>query len=246
MRMLKVGLHGDDVKAWQAFLIKQGFLPDGEADGTFGPKTDAATRAFQAKFGLEMDGRVGQQTQAQAQQLTFVPPATGTVALMGKSEQLLQDVHPELAQRIRTMADEVASQMQCVVASGFRSFAEQDALYAIGRTTERDRKPVTNARAGQSYHNYGLAVDVHTWKGTVDWTDEAEATMRGPIGESLGLEWGGRWTSPYDPPHFQLTTGLTIGECKALHDRGGRNAVWADVSRRLSAKALFIPGEQVE
>jgi hypothetical protein len=40
---------------------------------------------------------------------------------------------------------------------GVRTFAEQDALYAQGRTRKGLR--VTNAKGGQSYHNYGLAAD---------------------------------------------------------------------------------------
>lgn len=41
--------------------------------------------------------------------------------------------------------------------SGFRSFDEQRILYAKGRTVAGDK--VTNAPAGMSFHNYGLATD---------------------------------------------------------------------------------------
>lgn len=27
----------------------------------------------------------------------------------------------------------------------------------------------------------------------------------GPYAESIGLRWGGRWKSPYDPGHFEIT-----------------------------------------
>lgn len=42
--------------------------------------------------------------------------------------------------------------------NGFRSFAEQDKLYAQGRTN-KSKPIVTNARGGYSAHNYGLAID---------------------------------------------------------------------------------------
>jgi peptidoglycan L-alanyl-D-glutamate endopeptidase CwlK len=87
------------------------------------------------------------------------------------------------------------------VTSGFRSFAEQDALYAQGRT--KPGQIVTKAQGGQSLHNYGVAFDV--WPtGVQDWD------TIGKCGESLGLEWGGRWTSFVDKPHFQLMFGYTL------------------------------------
>lgn len=55
-------LQGDDVKALQRALSAAGF-PLG-ADGDFGPKTDAAVRAFQRAKGLRPDGKVGPATRA--------------------------------------------------------------------------------------------------------------------------------------------------------------------------------------
>ena len=90
------------------------------------------------------------------------------------------------------------------IVSGFRSFAEQDSLYAQGRT-----KPgaiVTNARGGESLHNFGCAIDVvDRHKGyDIDWS------KLGALGESLGFEWGGRWASFIDRPHFQIMKGYVL------------------------------------
>lgn len=95
------------------------------------------------------------------------------------------------------------------VTSGWRSFEEQDRLYAQGRTTEG--KIVTNAKGGQSLHNYGCAFDVaDKLKGyNIDWEKV------GKIGESVGLEWGGRWPSFVDGPHFQLTLGFSLKDFQA-------------------------------
>lgn len=78
---------------------------------------------------------------------------------------------------------------------------------------------VTKARAGNSPHNYGLAVDiVH---GTKAWKiDDLEWTMLGQIGKeaarkaNVKIEWGGDW-SFYDPAHWQLKDwAKTIGNTR--------------------------------
>jgi hypothetical protein len=94
------------------------------------------------------------------------------------------------------------------VTQGFRSFAEQDALYAQGRTAPGG-DIVTNAQGGQSYHNYGLALDVvEMLDGDANWDADWEAL--GALGEWIGFEWGGRFTTILDRPHFQMTGGQTI------------------------------------
>jgi murein DD-endopeptidase MepM/ murein hydrolase activator NlpD len=60
-RVLRVGLNGADVHALQDRLASLGY-DAGAADGAFGPKTDAAVRAFQAAMGMTVDGLVGRQT----------------------------------------------------------------------------------------------------------------------------------------------------------------------------------------
>lgn len=85
---------------------------------------------------------------------------------------------------------------------GYRSFEQQNALYAIGRT--RPGRRVTNAKGGQSPHNYRLARDYcfvlpHgkvTWAG--DWK------MFGRMAKAHALEWGGAWLRLKDRPHLQL------------------------------------------
>lgn len=96
-----------------------------------------------------------------------------------------------------------------LVTSTLRTFAEQDALYAQGRT--KPGNIVTNAKAGQSFHNWAVAFDVVALKnGVPDWNCDW-ATL-GAIGESCGLEWGGRWDTFTDKPHFQYTAGYTLSD----------------------------------
>lgn len=70
MVSLSKGRRGPDVERWQRFLMQRGFL-QGEADGVFGERTAAATRAYQQQQGLKVDGIVGALTLAKSQDLGF-------------------------------------------------------------------------------------------------------------------------------------------------------------------------------
>lgn len=115
------------------------------------------------------------------------------------------------------------------ITDGFRTFAEQDILFEKGRTTAG--RIVTNARGGKSRHNYGLAFDFCLYRenktvswdrmedldkdGIADWEEAVEEAKK------LGFEWGGDWSSDLcDYPHFQMTFGLSIPECKRRTDAG--------------------------
>jgi peptidoglycan L-alanyl-D-glutamate endopeptidase CwlK len=149
------------------------------------------------------------------------------------TENRLKKVHPELAKRVRMVIDNLAKAgMQVEVVQGLRTVAEQDALFAQGRT--KPGKVVTNARGGQSNHNYGIAVDVVPFAdGKPNW--EAPNSIWIAIGgeaEKVGLEWGGNWKKFLDRPHIQLP-GLTIKQCFTLFKKGGLEAVWAEATRLL-------------
>jgi len=96
---------------------------------------------------------------------------------------------------------------------GNRTYQEQDALYAQGRSTPGPR--VTNAPAGYSWHNFGVAWDfvVFDANGEPQW--ESPLMERcGKIAESFDLDWGGSWTTFQDTPHIQLKTGHTLAEAQ--------------------------------
>ena len=84
-----------------------------------------------------------------------------------------------------------------------RTMEEQHALYAQGRWTKG--KIVTYAMAGNSAHNYGLAIDVCPMlNGKPVWNprDPSYAKMAA-IGKSLGMEWSGDWKRFKEYVHFQ-------------------------------------------
>lgn len=106
--------------------------------------------------------------------------------------------------------------------SGYRSAKEQNALYAQGRS--EPGRVVTNAKAGQSYHNYGLAVDfviIHNNETDYDLNtdrnrnDIPDWQELGELGRALGFEWGGDWNSFPDYPHLQMDFGLSIRQLAA-------------------------------
>lgn len=70
MRALRYGHNGEDVEAWQYFLRGQE-LYFGKVDGDFGKLTKEATEAFQDKYDLGIDGKVGTETYGKAFSLGF-------------------------------------------------------------------------------------------------------------------------------------------------------------------------------
>jgi len=121
-------------------------------------------------------------------------------------------LHPELKKKALQLINEAAkSKLYIKITQGLRTIAEQNALYAQGRGGSG--KIVTNAKGGQSYHNYGLAFDF-AFTGADPYKGNFAAV--GAIGKRLGLEWGGDWPiGKKDMPHFQLTFGLSIKQLLA-------------------------------
>jgi hypothetical protein len=101
------------------------------------------------------------------------------------------------------------------IIGGSRTFAQQDALYAKGRTVPGAR--VTNARGGFSYHNFGIAWDIGLFDEAGKYLNQSDDYKKaGKIGRELGLEWGGDWTGIVDQPHFQCRSSLKIADMRAL------------------------------
>lgn len=129
-----------------------------------------------------------------------------------------QGLHPIVAERAEILRQRAAS-IGIIIrfTDGFRSFEEQDALYDQGRTAPG--YIVTNARGGQSYHNYGLAVDYALEVGhQVIWDIEYDGNGNGrsdwfevaQMAKELGFTWGGDWESFRDYPHLQMDFGYSL------------------------------------
>jgi peptidoglycan L-alanyl-D-glutamate endopeptidase CwlK len=137
----------------------------------------------------------------------LVPPASlPPVAFTTREVELLRPMlvdasrnwgllHPDFSQRLllifRIMKEKHGYEM--AILEGYRSPARQDLLAKMGSA-------VTNARAFQSWHQYGLAADCAFIRdGKLVISEKDPWAMRGyqlygEVAESLGLTWGGRWT----------------------------------------------------
>lgn len=114
-----------------------------------------------------------------------------------------------------------AAGIPCDVIEGERTFAKQAALYQQGIDNDPITPKVTNAKPGDSYHQYKLALDIvpRAYKGLKDWNPSGPLWDRiGQIGESFGLTWGGRWKNPPDKPHFHFA-GAPLTELKAYWEK---------------------------
>jgi len=158
----------------------------------------------------------------------------------------IQQMHPkvrnEVLQAYRHVNDKLLGKgVRLRFAYTYRSLTEQAALYAQGRTKPGNK--VTNAKAGQSIHNYGLAFDIvllldknndgifetASWSvvadndkdGIADWMEVVKYF------KSIGWVWGGDWRSFPDMPHFEKTFGYnwqglqnTVNSGKYINENG--------------------------
>ena len=128
--------------------------------------------------------------------------------------------HPELQQKAEKLVSACKGQGLLIgIGECYRTVAEQDALYAKGRT--EPGSIVTNAKGSSysSHHQWGTAFDIYRNDGEGAYNDsDGFFSKVGAIGVKIGLEWGGNWTSPVDKPHFQLPYwGSTTAMLKNLY-----------------------------
>lgn len=140
----------------------------------------------------------------------------------------INQLHPELIKKVYELIELCSKNGITIgISECLRTVAEQDALYAKGRTAPGSK--VTNCKGStySSMHQWGVAFDFYL-KMDVDGdgsiSDDAfnDATglfgKVGALGESIGLEWGGSWKSIKDKPHFQLPQwGSTATKLKSLY-----------------------------
>ncbi|MGP4060784.1 M15 family metallopeptidase [Halobacillus sp. H74] len=132
-------------------------------------------------------------------------------------------LHPEVEQK----KDELVARAQekgidIIITEGHRTKERQNNLYEQGRSKEGSI--VTHAKGGESYHNYGLAIDfaLKTDDGEVVWDTGRDDNGNGrsdwmeivDVAKELGFDWGGDWENFKDYPHLQMDFGLSIRELK--------------------------------
>lgn len=170
-------------------------------------KIEEMISAVQKKLGVQVDGRAGPETWG-AIYAHVVKPKIGShlpaiEPVDQRSEKIIATLLQEVQPFARSLVQKTAQNgIKIKIISGHRTYAEQDELYAQGRTKPGSK--VTNARGGYSNHNFGIAFDVGVFEGTAYLPESVKYKVVGVLGMDLGLEWGGNWKTIVDQPHFQL------------------------------------------
>lgn len=149
------------------------------------------------------------------------PGSSDQVEYEVNAETLPTELHPIVAEKVEILKEKTAEkEITILITDEYRSFEEQDKLYDKGRKTPG--KVVTHLEGGESYHNYGLAVDfaLQLENGNVIWDTEYDGNGNGQsdwfevaeIAKELGFQWGGDWRGFKDYPHLQMDFGLTIND----------------------------------
>ena len=140
------------------------------------------------------------------------------------TKQRIEKLHPSVRDEVTKIVldcdKELTGRAKVRIAQGMRTEAEQNALYAQGRTIKG--KKVTNAKAWQSIHNYGLAVDIvliidekeASWDTAKDWDGDRISDWMEVVSvfKKHGWNWGGDWKTFKDLPHFEKSTFLVKGK----------------------------------
>jgi peptidoglycan L-alanyl-D-glutamate endopeptidase CwlK len=151
-------------------------------------------------------------------------------ALMGDTwdywtNRRIEDLHPSIRDRARGFINTVQDRLgiKLRLTDGLHTWEEQANLYAKGRT--KSGSIVTYARAGESYHNYGLAFDVvpiqdgQPQYDTDRWQDIADIAI-----SEYGFQWGGNFSSLDDKPHFYDPAGYSVDQLAERYERGVKNS----------------------
>lgn len=238
--LLKLGMQGPDVANLERVIEALGFegVP---VDGIYDEKLANVVRYIQTNHKdlqgrpLTIDGKAGDLTLAVIDALyepnkpnfsssNHVPDETWP-DIIGDVTGPLAKVHPILAKKIlRIIEIAKAEGYNLVVTQGLRTFDEQHKLFL-------KRPKVTNADAGQSYHNYGVAADLAFMvNGKISWDEKLYKNI-GRWATQVGLTWGGNWKF-VDYPHLQLADMPATAKLLAVYRMASGNqndkirAVW--------------------
>lgn len=195
----------DDILFYQRLLSCAG-LYKGALNGKWSSAVDQADQDFASNF-----NRIAAQFGA------FDPRSEAAM-------RTLLPVTQELARQFLSRAKANMPNCSVRIISGTRTYAEQDQLYKKGRYGSSERK-VTNARGGQSNHNFGIAWDVGIFKDGKYLTGDSKAEIKiykdlAAVALSDDLEWGGDWTSFVDMPHYQRKLDVPLKQIREKFEAG--------------------------
>ncbi len=173
-----------DVLFYQRFLKSAGYY-DGTLDGQWGPLTNTADADF-----LAQSKSIG------AQYGTFDSASESNITTLIPKAQI------EARKFLKIATDH---NLDIRILSGTRTYDEQNCLYGHGRNGNKE-PIITNARGGQSNHNFGIAWDIGVFENGnyVDKDSPYRSFAATVLPLMDAIEWGGNWISFKDYPHYQL------------------------------------------
>lgn len=157
----------------------------------------------------------------------------------------IETLDPRIRESAQTALDKanknLTGRAKVTITCGLRTDKEQDELYALGRTKinpdgkSKDRPlgyKVTNAKGGQSIHNYGFALDfallidgkTYSWDDKKDYDGDKISDWMEVVKafKDEGFEWGGDWSKFIDKPHFQKSFGYSWRDLQKMKkDKNG-------------------------
>jgi len=193
-----------DVYFAQRFLKCAG-LYTGKIDGSYGDLSRKAEDAFNklvVKY-AEQYGRFDERTEG------------NIMSLLPKAQIA--------ARKAMVAVKALGGGLTVQILSGTRTYAEQTKLYNQGRSAPGSI--VTNAKAGSSNHNFGIAFDIGIFKGRTYYTGKNATENKAYVDAAklikpVGLDWGGDWKSIKDTPHYELHTGKSTAQVRAMLEAG--------------------------
>jgi peptidoglycan L-alanyl-D-glutamate endopeptidase CwlK len=192
-------LFEGDVLFTQRLLKVQGIYT-GRLDGRWGPLTERAVQEFERSSASVRRQAGSFDARSEAQLATLLLAA-------------------QLAAR-RFLARVLDAGLRVRILSGTRSYAEQNALFRRGRYGNAG-PVVTNARGGQSLHNFGVAWDIGVFDARGRYLQDGASYERAAeAGMDDTLEWGGDNPRFVDRPHYQLRLDLPIAEIRRRFESG--------------------------
>lgn len=175
-----------DVLFYQRFLKSAGFYND-LLDGQWGPVTNKADADF-----------VDQSNSIKTQYGSFDSASESNIITLIPKAQVESRKFLTIAKNNSTT--------DVRILSGTRTYAQQDELYGHGRNGNTE-PIVTNARGGQSNHNFGIAWDIGLFDSNGNYIPndagyQSFSKIVLPVMNTI--EWGGNWIHFKDYPHYQL------------------------------------------
>lgn len=196
--MSTIGEIKREVRTWQRMLRLGGYYA-GAVDSVIGPQTRAAEIAWaadEARHKAEV-GSFDERTES------------NLVTLLPVAQRAVREWLVLVAKKVV-----FPKGYEMKIICGTRSYAEQNALYAKGG--------VTQARGGQSWHNFGLAVDMGIFSDSGKKYHGSHALYKtcGKLASQVsGLEWGGDWVSFKDEPHVQVARFASVAKARAEFEK---------------------------